>query len=142
METTLKDLLEDFDKALPDTINYKTLMKKYSYTMINNALGSGILNYNVEKTQELSLGSFGLSLLIQIRTKQAIDKLDNSIKNFDESSSKQSENMAKSINNFSNKSSEQAEHMIKLTKALFGLTIALFLIGIGQVIFLLYQIFK
>ena len=86
METQLKDLLEDFDKALPKGITHQELLEKgHSVELINSALTSLLIH---TLNSSYYLNNEGISMIIQLRTKQAIDNLDNSIKKFDESSSK------------------------------------------------------
>lgn len=85
-ETLLKDLLEDFDKTFPNPIGRDTLLEKHSPTLIESALGSGILNYEINNPLMLHLSNHGINLLIQIRVKKSIDNLDKSIQDFNKSS--------------------------------------------------------
>lgn len=91
METTLKDLLEDFDKALPLSITHNELLKTHSQSLIENAVASDILHRDYTGGKDpafYNLTGFGLSLLTQIRTKKSINELDKSIKEFNKSSGK------------------------------------------------------
>ena len=104
-ETLLKDLLEDFDKTFPNPIDRDILLEKHSRTLIESALGSGILNYEINNPSILHLNNHGINLLIQMRVKKSIDNLDKSIQDF-------------------NKSSTQLNHrLLKLTIAIVILTI-------------------
>ena len=94
-----------------------------------NKIEGNIKNYRLEslKLSKISnkyhLNKEGLDMLMMVRIKGAIDKLDNSIKKFEDSSSK------------------QAEKMINLTIWIKGLTIALFLLTLFQLIILIKQVF-
>lgn len=122
-ETKLKDLLEDFDDALPNSLTRKKLLKLgHSKELIDNSRTNGVIH--LIKSGKHQLTHFGLGLLLQLRIKGSIDKLDESIKKFESSSS------------------EQSRDMITLTKKIFWLSVALYLIGLFQLIFLLCQIFK
>lgn len=85
MKTTLNDLLVDFDYAFPDGISNKDLEKRYSVKLVNRASSSGLI-YLVGSTYYIS--EMGLGMVIQTRTKKAIDKLDYSIKEFNKSSNR------------------------------------------------------
>lgn len=85
-ETQLKELLNDFDKAFPDGLSEEDILGKgHSSKLIERAMNSQLIR-NINNKYHLN--KEGLEMLISLRTKESIDKLDNSIKNFDESSRK------------------------------------------------------
>lgn len=90
-ETQLKDLLGDFDNALPNSIQRSELVKRHSEELVEMSTRNGII-YMI-RSGEMSLSESGLGLLLQLRTKKAIDQLNNSIKKFDESSNKLSKRL-------------------------------------------------
>ena len=119
-ETQLKDLLNDFDKAFPEGITEEELLaKSHSLELINRAVSSLLIRH---VNGRYHFNKEGLEMLMMVRTKESIDKLDVSINKFEVSSSK------------------QANKMVNLTIWIKGLTIALFLLALFQLIILIKQI--
>jgi len=135
MESMLNHLLELFDVAYPNNLSVNELeghgfkrdfimecMHKNLLDYPHNMQDYGIEEINKKDNLPLVLGKQGFLMLIQFRLKKATEKLDDSVKKFDESSEKSSKNM------------------ITLTVWIKGLTIALVLIGIIQTGLILKQI--
>lgn len=89
-ETQLENLLEYFYKTFPNPFTGEELEKKFSVELVNRAISSRLI---YPLNDKYNLTDTGLGMIIQLRTKQAIDKLNIAIKEFDESSKRFSKYM-------------------------------------------------
>lgn len=123
METTLKDLLNEFDRELPKPIGKYDLMKKgFSEQLINNAINTGIFDYDLNTRSILTLSSQGMTLLMQIRTKEQISALKSAIKDFETTNKNATEDLKKAIQLFDKASQKSAYIMVWLTIGIAFLT--------------------
>jgi len=93
MEAMFGDLLDALDKYYPAGFSLEQLEKNFNPKMLEEALKWGAIEEREikgKKTGDVVLTLIGYTILNQIRLKKATDSLNNSIKEFDESSRKSS----------------------------------------------------
>ena len=118
MELMLGDLLEELDGYYPAGYPIKELEKRFNPRLLHEARADGAIRERIVlgKSEGMVLTVQGYTILNQIRLKKATDSLNNSIKEFDKSSQRYS-------------------------RKVIGLTIAMGILALVQLIILLIPLF-
>lgn len=157
MEENLGDLLEELDNAPQGSIlTVDGIIKKAPHPditqkLINEAWKRELIadKYNPLKNEPhttvppniaLVLTITGYEFLNQIRIKKSIDNLNESIKNFKDSSDKAYSQLNNSIKKFDESSDKSSKKMILLTYAIYTFTVIVVLLTIIEKILQLFPI--